>query len=249
MNGLSGEGWYQTPESRDYDDRRVSVGVPLAPDGSFRLDDVVPGDYRLTIRVNGEAIIHAALQGRRAPAGPFARIVRGFTVPPIPGGRSDEPLDLGVLRLQPRVTLKVGEPSPRSKSRLWRERTRRPWRFPGKVLLINFGTFWDPLAANTTAYLNETNQKSGQERGFAMLGLLCEPDTAGIRRSIADLAEPWPQAFVGPLSNPIASAYGIDNENASACVLIGPDGKILAGELFREKIEPAIRQALRQNEK
>ena len=112
------------------------------------------------------------------------------------------------------------------------------------MLLINFGTFWDPLAANTTAYLNETNQKSGQERGFAMLGLLCEPDTAGIRRSIADLAEPWPQAFVGPLSNPIASAYGIDNENASACVLIGPDGKILAGELFREKIEPAIRQAL-----
>ena len=42
MNGLSGEGWYQTPESRDYDDRRVSVGVPLAPDGSFRLDGACP---------------------------------------------------------------------------------------------------------------------------------------------------------------------------------------------------------------
>ena len=58
-----------------------------------------------------------------------------------------------------------------------------------------------------------------------------------------------PQAIVGPLSNAIASAYAIDEENVSTATLIGPDGTIVATELWRDKIIDAIAKALGQGDK
>jgi hypothetical protein len=56
--------------------------------------------------------------------------------------------------------------------------------------------------------------------------------------------EPWTQAIVGPLSNRIASAYGIDDENVSTALLIGPDGKIAVTDLWRDRIGKAISEVL-----
>ena len=59
--------WQESPESRDYVDRRVAVRVGLEPDGSFRIDDVPAGDYRLAIRVPAEPTSGSfAKEGRRA---------------------------------------------------------------------------------------------------------------------------------------------------------------------------------------
>ena len=88
------------------------------------------------------------------------------------------------------------------------------------------------------------NQKFGKDPRFAILSLTFEADTAPTRKSIADKGEPWTQAIVGPLSNPIASAYGIDDENVSTAVLIGPDGKIAAKDLWLDKIGKAVSEAL-----
>jgi beta-lactamase regulating signal transducer with metallopeptidase domain len=232
--------WHQSPEGHDYINRRVSLSVVLAPDGSFRIDDVPPGDYRLVIRVNGESTFHVALM-RRRDSGPFLHTSRIFTVPPVPGGRSDEPLDLGTQRLQPRPTLAVGEPAPAFEvTTVDGIKLAVPGDFRGKFLLIDFGTLWDLEAPTQIAQLNEVNQKFGKAPRFAMLSLTFEPDTAESRKSIADKGEPWTQAIAGPLSNPIASAYGIDDENVSTAILIGPDGKIAAKDLWREKIGKAL---------
>jgi hypothetical protein len=232
--------WHQSPEGHDYMNRRVSLGVVLAPDGSFRIDDVPPGDYRLAIRVNGESTFHVALM-RRRDSGPFLHTLRIFTVPPVPGGRSEEPLVLGTLRLQPRPTLEVGEPAPAFEvTTVDGKKLAVPGDFRGKFLLIDFGTLWDMEAPMQIARLNEVNQKFGKAPSFAMLSLTFEPDTAESRKSIADKGEPWTQAIAGPLSNPIAAAYGIDDENVSTAILIGPDGKIAAKDLWREKIGKAL---------
>ncbi len=91
--------------------------------------------------------------------------------------------------------------------------------------------------------LNEVNQKFGKDPRFAILSLTFEADTAETRKSIADKGEPWTQAIVGPLSNPIASAYGIDDENVSTTILIGPDGKVIA----TGPLEGETRQGPRQS--
>jgi beta-lactamase regulating signal transducer with metallopeptidase domain/protocatechuate 3,4-dioxygenase beta subunit len=232
--------WHQTPEGHDYMNRRVSLGVALAPDGSFRIDDVRPGEYRLAIRVNGESIHHVSVMMRRN-SGPFSHILRVFTVPPVPGGLNDEPLDLGALPLQPRRTLAVGEPAPAFElTTVDGKKLAVPGDFRGKFLLVDFGTLWDIAAPTQIATLNEVNQKFGKVPHFAMLSLTFEADTADTRKSIADKGEPWPQAITGPLSNPIASAYGIDDENVSTPILIGPDGKIAAKDLWRDNLGKAL---------
>jgi hypothetical protein len=64
-------------------------GFRVARDGSFRIDDVTPGTYDLTLQFFDGA-------SRRA----IATAERTALVPPIPGGRSDEPLDLGTIELK-----------------------------------------------------------------------------------------------------------------------------------------------------
>ena len=229
--------WRESPEGRDYRDRRVAESVGLSPDGSFRLDDVPPGEYRLSVRVNERS--------RFGETGPFARLVHVFTVPPAPGGRSDQPLDLGVLRLRARVTLKPGDPAPAFEvTTVDGKKLAVPGDFRGKVLLLDFGTLWGLQSAFQITRLNDVHKRFGDDPRFAILSLTLAADTADTREYIADKGEPWPQAIVGHLSNPIASAYGVHDENVYGSILIGPDGKLIATGLYHDKIGKAVGEAL-----
>ncbi len=161
--------WHQSPEGHDYLSRRVSLGVALASDGSFRFDDVPPGEYRLCIRVNGEATFHVATMGRR-DSGPFSHIIRTFTVPPVPGGRSEEPLDLGGTGWNGGVRSKSARRHRRLRSRQLTARSSRCRGISGKFVLIDFGTLWD-IQATQIALLNEENQRFGKDPRFAILSL------------------------------------------------------------------------------
>ncbi len=77
---------------------RRSYSVVLNKDGSFRVEDVEAGIYDLIFVVNepsrdprGFAVSQATLGTAR----------RNVTVPAMPGGRSDVPLDLGTIPLVP----------------------------------------------------------------------------------------------------------------------------------------------------
>jgi hypothetical protein len=65
----------------------------VEPDGTFRIDDVEPGEYGLSIE------FRQALGEPPNTGDVLAQLRDEFTVPNIPGGRSDEPLDLGELEL------------------------------------------------------------------------------------------------------------------------------------------------------
>jgi hypothetical protein len=67
----------------------------VEPDGTFRIDDVEPGEYRLSISFS-----EVPGTGARIGAS-VAHAQHAFIVPEIPGGRSDEPLDLGELPVKP----------------------------------------------------------------------------------------------------------------------------------------------------
>jgi hypothetical protein len=69
--------------------RLTFVGVMQA-DGSFRINDVPAGDYALAVALCGPAVL-----GGMGKA--IGSLEHRFTVPPMPGGRSDEPLGLGIL--------------------------------------------------------------------------------------------------------------------------------------------------------
>jgi hypothetical protein len=65
-------------------------------DGSFRVEDVPAGKYMLSVQ-----LFKPADDGQRRNFGqPQANLTYAFSVPEIPGGRSDEALDLGTVTLQ-----------------------------------------------------------------------------------------------------------------------------------------------------
>jgi hypothetical protein len=70
--------------------------VPLKPDGTFRIEDVLPGEYVLNLDFREHDSSGPDPRG-------FGRTIGSVNLPitisPIPGGRTDEPLDLGELRL------------------------------------------------------------------------------------------------------------------------------------------------------
>jgi beta-lactamase regulating signal transducer with metallopeptidase domain len=241
--------WPASPEGRAYERQRVAVRVALAPDGSFRFDDVPPGEYRLALRVNGLDQFHVQATHGRDP-GPFGRIVRMITVPPVSGGQSDEPLDLGVLRLRPRRAPQPGEPAPVFEiTTTGSKKLAVPGAFRGKFLLIDFATLWDQQSRIQITRLNDVYRKFGNDPRFALLSLTFDADRPETRKFIEEKGEPWTQAIVGPLSNAISLDYGVDDENVPATILIGPDGKIVARDLWYNKISTAVGEALASSHK
>jgi hypothetical protein len=69
----------------------------LEADGTIRVDDVPPGEYRLSLKYTADPFRGAGLSPDRV-----AFATKQFTMPEIPGGHSDEPFDLGVLRPRPK---------------------------------------------------------------------------------------------------------------------------------------------------
>ncbi len=77
--------WRTTEAARLYRHRRRSFGhsLKLQPDGSFRVDEIQPGDYELNVIVKG-----------------FAKLTRPITIPKPTAGQSAGPVDLGVILLK-----------------------------------------------------------------------------------------------------------------------------------------------------
>lgn len=74
-----------------------SYRFPVQPDGSFRVEDLPPGDYVLSARIYGPRV----RGGRRLKRPELLGTLRhSFTIKPIPAGRSDTPLQLGTLKLK-----------------------------------------------------------------------------------------------------------------------------------------------------
>jgi protocatechuate 3,4-dioxygenase beta subunit len=89
-----------------YTDKSLRISSPISPpyklftfecdkDGSFRVEDVPAGDYCVYVHAYGPPPNPRTFRGER-----IGELSRAFSIPAMPGGRSDEPLDLGTLELE-----------------------------------------------------------------------------------------------------------------------------------------------------
>ena len=70
------------------------LGFKIEGDGTFRIDDVPTGDYQLSVNAYEPPADPRAFRGKR-----IGSLSQHFIIPEMPNGRSDEPMDLGVLEL------------------------------------------------------------------------------------------------------------------------------------------------------
>ncbi len=88
------DSWEASEEGRAR--RRASRNYPviIEPDGSFRVEDIPAETYELRIRASEAPVRRPGISGKA-----LGSVLKEFVVPEMPGGRSDEPLDLGEIEL------------------------------------------------------------------------------------------------------------------------------------------------------
>ncbi len=238
------EEWSSSPEGRAYAAGLRRYSVALAPDGSFRIDDVPAGEYRLIIQAKDQQITK--------DPGPFSPLSRIVSVLPTPEGEPAKPLDLGLKRLRRRSIPQPGQPSPSVElTTIGGKHLSIPGDFRNRYLLLDFGAPHSNQSRLQILRLNGLRTEFGTEEKLAILSLIVAPDTEETRQFISDKGQPWPQAIVGSFPNPIVEAFGIEDSPSSGgisslphLILIGPDGTVLKRDVYGKEVEKVLAEAL-----
>lgn len=235
--------WYKTPEGKTYSkavndlqDANRNYVLPVLPDGTFRADDVEPGDYTLSV-----TFCERPAGNRCGWGDEIARASTTFTMPPVEGGVSDDPLVLPPVEATPVKNLKVGDPIPGFIFKTLDGREINTADLRGKFLLLDFWATWCAPCVAESPNLKALYEKFGKNPAFLMIGLSKDaaPDAPRDYAKKENLA--WTQGFIGP-DETISSQFGI--RGIPSIWLISPEGKVLAKDLRGEALHSAVAQAL-----
>ena len=233
------ESFYKTPEGKAFYQGERKYAVDLGADGAFRIEDAPAGQYVLTLP------FRARSSGDDATL--LALAQSNVTVPAMLGGRSDDPLNLGTIRLDVfRLNnLKVGDSVPAITRNAADGRPLDLGALRGKFVLLDFwATFREDSLADIPA-LKETYDVFGRDPRLVMIGLSMDVQPDAPRRYAAHRKLAWQQRYLGikgNLSDPVAAAFGV--EFPPRVLLIGPDGRLVATDLKGPEIKEAVAQVL-----
>jgi RNA polymerase sigma factor (sigma-70 family) len=232
--------WEKSPEGKLYKHQQCVIRFRPAEDGTFIVPDVPAGEYRLW------------LGGWDAPTAPMMQISRGdllVTVPEMPGGRSDEPLDVGEIKTYGFMPLKAGEPAPLFEASTFDGKPLKLADFKGKHVLLNFWRSADAKSLADMAHLKAAQAAWGKDPRFVLIGLNLDGTLAAAQQYAADNKLTWVQCYLGERSE-VHLRYHLLNvlskqtwDSGPKSVLIGPDGLIIR-DLRGPKIAPTLEQVL-----
>jgi hypothetical protein len=212
---------------------RYPKPIIVAADGSFRVDDVVPGQYEVNIRlrVGGTADVFDLASGSAA-----------LTVAPIPGERSDEPLQIDPITIVPLGKYKIGDAvydlhlisTDGEKLKLSDLR--------GKFILLEFV---DETPSPAEPGFKDAYETYGQDSRLVMMRIRSRMWVSPSQSPARQPDIPWKQAMISDHGN---TADLIFERNFAArwggAWLIGPDGVVVAEGLQKDGVSAAVRAAL-----
>ena len=228
--------FWRSDKGRALDRAQRSYVLVFNDDGSFRSDNVPPGDYGLSV----------APTDPRDPNNNYrqvGRLDKPVTVPEAPAGRADEPFDLGSLELQTKRTLKVGDLASPFETVTLEGKPLKLADYRGKIVLLDFWATWAGSRAAELPVLKSIYDTYGKDERFAMISLSVDHDAKAAENFVSSNGVKWVQGFLGQMQeSSVPPAYGVDG--IPATFLIDPEGKIAAKNLYGLSIRSVVRKAL-----
>lgn len=207
----------KSPEYAAIGSPRGLFTVTVAPSGTFRADDIPAGEYDLSL----VALAPDLNPGRSGVMEPVAVAQTRFTLPEMPEGRSDEPLDLGRIEATYYRRLKEGQTAPDLQARTLDGKTWRLADCRGKFVLLH--ALFPGMSVNGG---NAMWDRFGGDQRLVMVGVyvLLWPDQT--RQSLSEQNVPWLQVLGGKAQGTKIPAeyFGATQQ---VMYVIDPDGKIL----------------------
>jgi hypothetical protein len=228
--------YYSSPAGRQYWFSKRTYVLRFSQDGSFRIDDVVGGEYQVTL---DPRLLESKMGQLKSPRIALHR--QEIDVPETPGGRSDTPFDVGVINII--AQLYPGEMAPDFAVKTVENKTVKLSDYKGKCVLLDF---WDTASAPSVAEtpnLKETYAAFKNDPRFAMIGLSLDTNIASLRAYSARNQLDWTQGWLGTRSESgVPDQFGV--ENIPFVVLLDPEGRVLASGLRGGSIKSTVDAAL-----
>ncbi len=228
--------WNESDEFKAAAAKHRSFPLEFAEDGTFRADDVVPGNYDLNINV-----MEPSEGQNRGMGRPMGSLTQPVVVADVKG---DEPVDLGTLTLRVQRQAKVGEAAPGFAMKDYDGKEVKLADFKGRYLVLHIWTSaWAGATTNELAglrALEESHRKSGR---LSILSANLDED-AKAAKEITDARQmTWLHAMAGDASkSSLPMDYGLNM--FPSIFVIGPDGKLLARDIPAEGVKAAVEKIL-----
>jgi peroxiredoxin len=219
----------------------VTYATRLEKDGSFRMDDVVPGVHGLWVEV-----LNRAASSSGGAAQETASLHRDVEVADV--GRDAPPLDLGAIEVAVHRELIAGAPAPTFTVRTTDGKDVKLEDYRGKVVLLDFWATWCGPCVGLTPDLKELHAAFQKDGGFAILGLSLDEDPEAPKAFAAKHRLPWVQGLLGKWEeSQVRAEYGV--AGIPSLVLVGRDGRIIAkGLMGAQGLKSLVAGALARKE-
>jgi protocatechuate 3,4-dioxygenase beta subunit len=206
--------------------------VEVNEDHSFRIEDVKPGTYTIDFQMaNGNA--DGSVTGSA-----------DFTVPPVPAGYTNQPLELPTIKLSFIKAPEVGDLVPELAATTVDGQQFKLSDYRGKYVLLSMWIYVMPPEFVATDQLKSVYEAHGTDPRFVMIGLNFDPQLADARKYVEKNQIKWQQEYLGMRGGVRKIIMGLGLRGGPPVFLIGPDGKLIARDLKAAEIKPAVDKAL-----
>jgi beta-lactamase regulating signal transducer with metallopeptidase domain/thiol-disulfide isomerase/thioredoxin len=224
----------------------VSLGSNFDKDGRFRIDNVTPGIYTLGFSINAKPNPEAFERGEV-----IGLVQMSVSVPAVPAGESDKPLELGTITAKLFERLEVGDLAPefvipRIAGKGKGDQLRLA-DYRGQLVLVDFWATWCGPCLAEMPGLKDIQKTFGADPRFALISLACDQKDEAAKQYIRENGLMWTHGYAGDLSTGAGLSYKV--RSIPATFLIGPDGRVLAKNLRGGELKDAIRVALLADER